>query len=247
MKIVTMVIAVSLLPAVGAQAAEISVIAAGATREVYEAVAPDFEKHTGHKALVTWSGTAGINQKLAGGEVYDVVIVSAATVDRFIQHGKLAAGSRVDLMKSGVGAGVRAGAPKPDISSSAALKSALLAAKSVGYSTGPSGTHIVSVIERMGIADQIKPKMKQVPTGGRIGTMIASGEVDIGFQQVSELIHEPGVDYIGPLPPDVQNTTVYAAGVHAQAKQPDAAKLLIKALTTPEAAAAIRKHGMDPP
>jgi molybdate transport system substrate-binding protein len=247
MKIFTLVTVVSLLPAVGAQAAEISVIAAGATREVYEAVVPDFEKHTGHKAIVTWSGTAGINQKLAEGEVYDVVIVSAATVDRFIQQNRLAAGSRVDLMKSGVGAGVRAGAPKPDISSSAALKSALLAAKSVGYSTGPSGTHIVSVIERLGIADQIKPKMKQVPTGGRIGTMIASGEVDIGFQQVSELIHEPGVDYIGPLPPDVQNTTVYAAGVHAQAKQPDAAKLLIKALTTPAAVAAIRKHGMDPP
>jgi molybdate transport system substrate-binding protein len=247
MKMFAMITVVSLFPAVGAQAAEISVIAAGATREVYEAVAPDFEKRTGHKAIVTWSGTAGINQKLAEGEVYDVVIVSAATVDRFIQQNKLAAGSRVDLMKSGVGAGVRAGAPKPDISSSAALKSALLAVKSVGYSTGPSGTHIVSVIERMGIADQIKPKMKQVPTGGRIGTMIASGEVDIGFQQVSELIHEPGVDYIGPLPPDVQNTTVYAAGVHAQAKQPDAAKLLIKALTTPEAAAAIRKHGMDPP
>ena len=247
MKIFTMITVVSLLPAVGAQAAEISVIAAGATREVYEAVAPDFEKQTGHKAIVIWSGTAGINQKLAEGEVYDVVIVSAATVDRFIQQNKLAAGSRVDLMKSGVGAGVRAGAPKPDISSSAALKSALLAAKSVGYSTGPSGTHIVSVMERMGVADQIKPKMKQVPTGGRIGTMIASGEVDIGFQQVSELIHEPGVDYMGPLPPDVQNTTVYAAGVHAQAKQPDAAKLLIKALTTPAAVAAVRKHGMDPP
>jgi molybdate transport system substrate-binding protein len=158
----------------------------------------------------------------------------------------MAAGSRKDLMKSGVGVAVRAGAPKPDIGSSEALKKTLLAAKSIGYSTGPSGIHVVGLIERMGITDQVKSKLKQTPSGVRIGTIIASGEAEIGFQQVSELIHEPGIDYLGPLPADVQKITVYSAGIHSEAKQPDAAKELIKVFTVPAAAAVIKMHGMEP-
>jgi molybdate transport system substrate-binding protein len=149
-------------------------------------------------------------------------------------------------MKSGIGLAVRAGAPKPDISSSEALKKTLLAAKSIGYSTGPSGAHVVSLIERFGIADQIKPKLKQIPTGARIETVLASGEAEIGFQQISELIHATGIDYIGPLPSDVQLITVYSAGIQSGAKQPEAARALVKALTAPEAAAVIKRHGMEP-
>ena len=229
-----------------ASAAEIKVLAPGSTKEVYLDLVPQFEQSSKHKVMTTWSGTADIKKRMAAGEVYDVVIVGAPDIDAFIQQGKMVAGSRIDLMKSGVGVAVRAGAPKPDISSSEALKKTLLAAKSIGYSTGPSGVYVMSLIERMGIADQVKSKLKQTPSGVRIGTIIANGEAEIGFQQISELIHEPGVDYLGPLPADVQNITVYSAGIHSGAKQPDAAKELIKVFTAPAAATVIKKYGMEP-
>jgi len=172
--------------------------------------------------------------------------VGAPVIDAFVQQGKVVAGSRVDLMKSGVGVGVRAGASRPDISSSGNLKKAVLEAKSIGYSTGPSGDYVIKLFERMGIADQVRPKLKQVPSGERIGTFITSGEAEIGFQQVSELIDAPGVDYLGPLPPEVQQTTVFSAGIHSGAKEAKAAKELVEFLTGPAAASAIRKHGMEP-
>ncbi|HEY5130468.1 MAG TPA: substrate-binding domain-containing protein [Bradyrhizobium sp.] len=236
----------SLFLSYAASAAEIKVLASGATKEVYLDLVPQFEQSSGHRVMPTFSGTADIKKRMAAGEVYDVVIVSGPDIDAFIQQGKMAAGSRKDLMKSGVGVAVRAGAPKPDIGSSEALKKTLLAAKSIGYSTGPSGIHVVGLIERMGITDQVKSKLKQTPSGVRIGTIIASGEAEIGFQQVSELIHEPGIDYLGPLPADVQKITVYSAGIHSEAKQPDAAKELIKVFTVPAAAAVIKMHGMEP-
>jgi molybdenum ABC transporter, periplasmic molybdate-binding protein len=227
-------------------AAEIKVLASGATKEAYVELVPDFEKSSGHRVVTTWTGSANIKKQIAAGEVYDLVIVGGPEIDSFIQEGKVVPGSRVDLMKSGVGAGVRAGAPKPDISSSEALKKTLLAAKSIGYSTGPSGDYVVSLLDRMGIADQVKPKLKQVPSGARIATFITSGEAEIGFQQISELIHAPGVDYVGPLPPDVQKITVFSSGIHSAAKQPEAAKELVKFLTAPPAASVIKKHGMEP-
>jgi molybdate transport system substrate-binding protein len=122
----------------------------------------------------------------------------------------------------------------------------VLAAKSIGYSTGPSGEYVVSLFERMGIADQVKPKLKQVLSGVRIGIFISSGEAEIGFQQISELVDAPGVDYLGPLPPNVQKITVFSAGIHSGAKQPEAAKELVKFLTAPSAASVIKKHGMEP-
>ena len=181
-----------------ARAAEVTVLAVAATKEVIVELVPQFEKNSGHKVSITWTGSANIKKRIAAGEVYDLVIVDGPLIDAFSNEGKVANGSRTDLMKSGVGAAVRAGAAKFDIGSGEALKKTLLAAKSIGYSSGSSGTYMVSLVERMGIADQVKPKMKQVPSGVRIGTMIESGEVDIGFQQISELIHEKGVDYLGP-------------------------------------------------
>ncbi|MGA7389426.1 MAG: substrate-binding domain-containing protein, partial [Pseudolabrys sp.] len=229
-----------------AGAAEITVLASGATKEVIIELLPQFEKSSGRKVAITWTGTANIKKRMTAGEVYDLVIVGGPVIDVFSQQGKVVPGSRVDLMKSGVGVAVRPGAPKPDIGSSEALKKTLLAAKSIGYSSGPSGDYVVSLIERMGIADQVKPKMKQVPSGTRISTMIESGEAEIGFQQVSELIHEKGVDYLGPLPSDVQKITVFSAGLHTGAKEPEAAKALVKALTGPGAATVIKQHGREP-
>ena len=238
--------AVGLFISGAASAAEIKVIASGATKEIINEILPAFEKNSGHKVAIEFTGTANIKKRIAAGETYDLVIVGAPEIDAFAQQGKIASGTRTDLMKSGVGVAVRSGASKPDIGSSEALKKTLLAAKSIGYSSGPSGDHMVNLVERMGIADQVKPKMKQVPSGSRISTMIESGEAEIGFQQISELIHENGIDYIGPLPSEVQKVTVYAAGLHTGAREPEAAKALVKALAAPDAATLIKAHGMEP-
>jgi molybdate transport system substrate-binding protein len=145
-----------------------------------------------------------------------------------------------------VAVAVRAGAPKPDISTTEALKKTLLAAKSIGYSTGPSGNYVIGMFQRMGIADEIKSKLKQTPTGVFVATLIASGDAEVGFQQVSELIAAPGVDYVGPLPADIQQMTVFSSGILVGAQEVDGAKALVKFITAPAAAAAFKKRGMEP-
>ena len=192
-------------------AAEIKVLSTQATEEAYRELVPQFEKATGHKVTTVFTGTLGAQKRLADGENYDMIIMSAPSIDAQIKAGKVVAGSRVDIAKSGVGVGVPKGAPKPDISTTKALKKSLLAAKSIGYSTGPSGVYVISLFEKLGLADQVKDRLKQTPTGVFVGTIIASREVEIGFQQVSELTNFPGVDYVGPLPANVQNTTVFPA------------------------------------
>lgn len=229
-----------------ALAAEIKVLSTQATEDAYKELVPQFEKASGHKVTTVFTGTLGANKRLADGETYDLLIMSSASIDEHLKSGKLAAGSRVDLAKSGVGIGVKAGAAKPDISSVEALKKTLLAAKSIGYSTGPSGIYIVSLFDKLGIADAVKPKLKQTPTGVFVGTLIASGEAEIGVQQVSELSHFPGVDYVGPLPEAVQRYTTFSSGVPADAKQAEAAKALVKFITAPAAAEAYQKRGMQP-
>ena len=236
----------ALLLAGVAEAAEIRVLSTQATEEAYRELVPQFEKASGNKVTTTFTGTLDANKRLAAGESYDLLIMSGPSIDEHIKGGKVVPGSRVDVAKSGVGVGVKAGAPKPDISTVEALKKTLLAAKSIGYSTGPSGNHVVGLFQRMGIADEVKPKLKQTPTGVFVGSIIASGEAEIGFQQVSELSHFAGVDYIGPLPADVQYITVFASGIATGAKEADAAKALVKFITAPTAAPAFKKRGMEP-
>jgi molybdate transport system substrate-binding protein len=236
----------ALLAASVAQAAEIKVLSTQATEEAYRELVPQFEKASGHKVTTTFTGTLDANKRLAAGETYDLIIMSGPSIDEHIKGGKVVSGSRVDVAKSGVGVGVKAGAPKPDISTVEALKKTLLAAKSIGYSTGPSGNYVVGLFQRMAIADEVKPKLKQTPTGVFVGSIIASGEAEIGFQQVSELSHFAGVDYVGPLPADVQYITVFASGIATGAKEADAAKALVKFITAPAAAAAFKKRGMEP-
>jgi molybdate transport system substrate-binding protein len=227
-------------------AAEINVLSTQATEEAYRELIPQFEKATGHKVTTVFTGTLGAQKRLADGESYDMIIMSAPSIDAQTKAGKVIAGSRIDIAKSGVGVGVPKGAPKPDISTTEALKKTLLAAKSIDYSTGPSGVYMVSLFEKLGLADQVKDKLKQTPTGVFVGTIIASREVELGFQQVSELSNFPGVDYVGPLPADVQNTTVFSAGMIVDAKEAEAAKALVKYLTSPEAGSAFKKRGMEP-
>jgi len=229
-----------------ADAAELKVLSTQATEEAYRELVPQFEKDTGHKVTTVFTGTLDANKRLAAGETYDLLIMSGPSIDEHIKAGKVVPGSRVDLAKSGVGVGVKAGAPKPDISATEALKKTLLAAKSIGYSTGPSGVYVIGLFQRMGIADEVKGKLKQTPTGVFVGSIIASGEAEIGFQQVSELSHFAGVDYVGPLPADVQQFTTFSSGIVAGTKEADAAKALVKFITAPAAAAAFKKRGMEP-
>ena len=235
-------LAAFLAPTAGA--AEIKVIASNAVREPYRELVPVFEKATGHKVTIDWGGTVDIVKRISAGEVADLVIIPAARIDDFVKQGKLK--DRIDLARSGVGVAVRAGAPRPDISSPDALKRALLAAKSIVLSSGPSSLYLPTLFQNMGIADQLKPKIIQIGPGLPVGETVARGEGEIGFTQMSELMSVKGVDYLGPLPAEVQFTTVFAAGVHAAAPAPDAARALLKFLTTPEAAAALRAHGMEP-
>jgi len=225
--------------------AEIKVLSSIATKEAYLELVPQFESATGHRVATTWAGTTAIMQRMAAGERYDLIVISSTELDELIRQGKIVAGSRIDLAKSGIGIAVRARAPRPDVGSSAALKQALLAAKTVGYTSGPSGVYMAGLIEKMGIAAEVNPKHRGVPSGGTIGTIVASGGAEIGFQQVSELVHIAGIDYIGPLPPDIQCITVFSCGLQAGASQPDAAKALMAFLTTPAAKNVMTKHGLE--
>jgi len=229
-----------------AQAAEVKLIASAAVKGAVLDLVPTFEKASGHKATIIWAGTEAITRRISGGELVDIVLIAAPNIDKLVAEGKLVAGSRADIAKSGIGVAVRAGLPKPDISSGEAIKNAVLAAKSVAYSSGPSGFYLADLFKRMGIADQIKHKVKQTPSGVQVGEVVARGEADLGFQQVSELLHLKGIHYLGPLPADIQHITVFSAGLHKAAPQPDAAKALVKFLTAPEAAPIIRKTGMEP-
>jgi molybdate transport system substrate-binding protein len=226
--------------------AEIKVLSSIATREAYLELVPQFEGASGHKVTTTWAGTVDIMKRMAAGERHDVVMISSTEMEELIRQGKINADTRVDLARCGIGVAVRAGSPKPDLSSGEALKRTLLAAKTVGYTSGPSGVYMGQLIERMGIAAEIKPKHRGVPSGGTIGTIVATGEADIGFQQVSELVHIAGIDYVGPLPADVQKITVFSAGIQAGAQNGDAAKELLAFLSAQRAGSIYKKHGLEP-
>jgi molybdate transport system substrate-binding protein len=225
---------------------EIKVLSSIATREAYLELVPPFERASGHKVTTAWSGTTAIMKTMAAGtDQYDLVIISSTEMEELIKQGKIVAGSRADLAKSGIGIAVRAGAKRPDVGTPEALKKALIAAKTVGYTSGPSGVYMAGLIERMGIAAEVKAKFRSVPSGGTIGTIVASGDCEIGFQQVSELVHIPGVDYIGPLPAEVQRVTVFSIGLQTGAPNPGPAKALAAFLTAPGAVAVMQKHGLE--
>jgi len=229
-----------------AAAVEIQVIASSAFREVYLELVPQFEQMHKQKVVASFSSSPDIMKRAKAGESADLFILASGSVDELIKVGKVVPGSRVDLAKSGMGIAVRAGAPRADISSSDAVKRALLAAKSIGYSGGASGAYVTELFQRMGIAEELKPKLRQAPPGVPVGALVARGEVEIGLHQMSELLPVAGIDILGPLPADIQQFTVFAAGVSTGAKTPDAAKELVKFLTAPETVPLIRKKGMEP-
>lgn len=222
---------------------EIKVMASAAFKEAYLELVPQFERATGHRVVSLWVPSVQMMARLRGGETVDLVVLSAAALDELIKAGIVS--SRTDLARSGIGIAVKKGAPRPDISSGEAIKHAVLAANSIVYSTGPSGIYLAGLFQRMGIADEIKHKIKQVQ-GEPAGASVARGEAELGFQQMSELLPVPGIDVIGPLPPDIQQITTFSAGLHVSAKSPDAARALVAFFTAPAAAPVIREKGMEP-
>ena len=228
-----------------ATAGEIKVMSSVAIKEAYLELVPAFERASEHKVTTLWVPTVDMMTRLKGGEVVDLVIMAAPAIDELTKAGKIVAGSSIPLAKSGVGIAVRAGAPRPDVGSVDALKRTLLAAKSIAYSTGPSGVYLTGLFQRMGIADEIKSKVKQVQ-GEPIGAVIARGDAEIGFQQISELLPVKGIDFLGPLPAEIQQITVFSAGLHAAAKEPAAVKAFVTFLTTPDAGTVFKKAGMEP-
>ncbi|MDP2356574.1 MAG: substrate-binding domain-containing protein [Beijerinckiaceae bacterium] len=240
------VAACSLLMTHVVQAAEVRMLAAGAVKETFLELVPQFESTTGNKVVATWTGSADIRKRIGAGEAFDLIIVGAPDIDAFVKDGKVMPGSRVDIARSGVGVAVKAGSPRPDISSSEALKKTLLSARAVVYSTGPSGVYIQRLFDRLGIADQMKDKSKQTAPGMRVAQYLANGEAELGFQQVSELVHEAGIDFLGPLPAEIQNVTVYSSGISIGSNASESAKALQALLSGPVAAPVFKKNGMDP-
>ena len=241
----------ALLLSASASAAEVRVMISGGLTAAFNALVPEFEKQTGDKVLVAYGPSMGttinaIPVRLERGEPADVLIMVDYALGDLANKGKVVADSQVELVKSGIGVAVKAGAPKPDISTDDALKRALLSAKSVAYSDSASGVYIsTEMFKKLGIDDEMKDKARMIPATP-VGEIVAKGEAELGFQQISELKPVAGIDIVGSLPADLQKITIFSAGIATASKQPEAAKALIKFLSSPVANAEIIKSGMEP-
>jgi molybdate transport system substrate-binding protein len=232
------------LLASGAQAAEIKVLASTAVKTTLQELTPQFEKATGNKVDITFAPAAALKVKIEEGEIFDVAILAAPITDSLAASGKVDT-ARTTIAHSGIGVAIRRGAPKPDISTTEAFKRTLLDAKSVGFTAaGATGAYLKTLFEKLGIAEELKPKLKLLP--GAAGEAAASGEVEIGMTQISEILPYPGAELAGPLPPDIQSYTYFSAATSPATKEADAAKAFIKFLAAPSALAVIKAKGMEP-
>lgn len=241
----------ALAAASSVRADEIHVVTSGGFTAAYLELVPEYEATTHDKVSTEFGPSMGtthnaIPVRLDRGEAIDVVIMAASALDELIKQGKVRAGSRVDLVQSKIGMAVKAGAPHPDISTVEALKRTLLSAKSIAYSDSASGVYLsTELFPKLGIAEQIKSKSKKIEADP-VGGVVATGEFEIGFQQISELRPVKGIDIVGELPPGAQRVTIFAAGIPKTATHPQAAEALIKWLASPVAYAAIKKSGLEP-
>jgi molybdate transport system substrate-binding protein len=229
-----------------AQAAEIRLFASGALKEAYHELIPAFEKASGHTVRLEWSSTTDIRKRVSAGEIHDLVILGDSGTEALIRDGELAGPMRIVFAKSGISIAVRAGAPRPDIGSADALRKTLVAAKSVGYSEGASGTYLVGMFQKLGVYELVLAKASIAGANVPVGGKVATGEAEIGFHQLSELLPVKGIDIIGPLPAELQYLTVFSGALHAAATNKDATNALIHFLTAPAAKDALRKHGLEP-
>jgi molybdate transport system substrate-binding protein len=227
-----------------AQAAEIKVLASTAVKTSLEALAPQFEKATGNKVDLTFAPAAVLKEKIDQGTAFDVAVLTTPIIDALAGTGKIDT-ARTAIAHSGIGVAIRKGAPKPDIGTREAFKRALLDAKSVGFTaSGATGAYLKTLFEKLGIAEELKPKLKLLPAAS--GEAVANGEVEIGMTQISEILPYAGAELAGPLPPDIQSYTYFSAAAAAASKDADAAKAFIKFLGGPNALAVIKAKGMEP-
>ncbi len=217
-----------------------------ATRQVLAQLIAGFEKQSGLAVHMESVGGVDAAKRVQAGETFDVVVLASDAIDKLVASGHIATGSKVDLVRSGVAVAVRAGAAHPDIRSEDAVRAAVLAAKSVSYSTGPSGVALAKLFELWGIAETIRDRIVQAPPGVPVGTLVARGEVELGFQQLSELIGLPGIDLLGGLPASIQIITTFSAGVCTGTQEGDAVRALLSYLNAPAADAIKRAQGMEP-
>jgi molybdate transport system substrate-binding protein len=233
-----------------AAGAELKVYSTIGVKGALEQLLPELEKASGEKLAVTWGTAAMLAKRIESGESADLLILTSGAMASLSKQGKVVPGSVVTIVSSGIGVGIKAGAPKPDISTPEALKETLLKAKSIAYSSpasgGASGVYFAKLLERMGIADAMAPKTKYPPPGGNAADLLLTGEAQLAIQQKPEIMDVPGTEVVGVLPDDLNKVTPFAAGIAAGSKSADAAKAVIKVLQSPQAAAVFKARGLDP-
>ncbi|HEY6239542.1 MAG TPA: substrate-binding domain-containing protein [Burkholderiales bacterium] len=246
--LVTAIIGIAaLMTTASIRAAEIKVLASNGVKAALDELAPVFERASGNKLVITFGLAAVLKRQIEGGEAFDLAILTSAGIDDLAKQGKVDAASRAAIARSGVGIGIKKGGARPDIGTADALKRTLLAAKSVSWAKeGQSGIYFASLLERMGIAEQMKPKVVLASSGDEVRKLLAEGKAEYGALLVNELMGVPGVEVLGPLPPELQNFTVFHAGVGVGSKDSSAAKALIQFLTTPSAGAVFKAKGQEP-
>jgi molybdate transport system substrate-binding protein len=226
--------------------AQIRIISSMATRQLLGELVALYRQISDQDVDVESVGGVDAARRVHAGEAFDAVVLAAKAIDELISAGRIVAGSRVDLVRSVVAIAVRAGSPRLDVGSEEAVKRAVTGARSISYSTGPSGVHLAGLFQRWGIADAIRDRIVQAPPGVPVGALIAQGQVELGFQQLSELIHLPGIDVLGPLPKEIQTVTTFSAGLGAASTRPDAVRALLQFMASPAASAAKLSNGMEP-
>lgn len=217
-----------------------------ATRRPLAEIVAAYEVRASQPVEVVSVGGVDAANRVRAGEAFDLVVLASDAIDKLAAEGWIGVGTRVDFARSDLAVAVRSGAPRPEMESEDALRRAVLAARGVGFSTGPSGTYLVQLLGRWGIADAIRDRLVQAPPGVPVGTLVARGDVELGFQQLAELLHVPGVEVLGPLPHGVRFVTTFAGGVATTSARPAAARSLLAFMASPAAADALRRHGMEP-
>lgn len=217
-----------------------------AMRHVLTDLGDIYEQRSGHPVAVVAVGGVDASRRVNDGEPFDFVVLADEAIERLATGGSVVPGSRTDLARSGVAIAVPAGAARPDVSTESAVRAAVLRARSIGYSTGPSGAHLLRLFDRWRIDEAVASRMVQASPGVPVGALLARGEVELGFQQSSELMHLPGIEVVGPLPPEIQVITVFAAAVCTASSNPTAVYALLSFLASPDAAGTKRRHGMEP-
>jgi len=224
----------------------ITLISSMATRQVLAELAAAYARRSGCEVALESVGGVDAARRVQAGEAFDAVVLASDAIDRLVASGHVVAGSRVDLVRSPVAMAVRAGAPRPEVGSEAALRQAVQSARRIAFSTGPSGTHLARLFERWGLTADLIDRVVMAPPGVPVGSLVARGEVELGFQQLSELMHLEGIDVIGTLPMGCDFITTFSAGLCAASRQAAVVRAVLDFMASPAADAAKRRHGMEP-